>query len=85
MIKFQLPHTRFDQIRDHKHDIHFFLKKQQVYKQQAQGWQIAKLLSGLNQSHNVDMCDLLVDTRHLRVKPTMHQNSAVSKASLGKF
>ena len=26
MIKYQLPHTRFDQVSDHKHDIYLYGK-----------------------------------------------------------
>ena len=55
--------------------------KQAVYKQLAPGWQIAKQLSGLNPfelSNNRIKCKIAA-------KPTIHQNSAVSKALLGQF
>ena len=35
MIKYQLPHTRFDQISNHKHDIHLYGKLSPKLLEQA--------------------------------------------------
>ena len=70
-----------------------FFNKQPVYKQLALGWQIAKQRSGLNAlsiSNNKNYIlkkkgVFLCNKRKIAVKPTVHQNSAVSKALLGKL
>ena len=67
--------------------------KQPVYEQLAPGWQIAKQLSVLNplllsNNRNYRLKEsgvFLCDKRKIAVKPTIHQNSAISKALLRKF
>ena len=71
----------------------FSFYKQPVYRQLALGWQIAKQLSGFNtlSLSNYKNCRLRevelfrFNKRKIAVKPTINQNSAVSKALLGKF
>ena len=71
----------------------YFFYKQPVYKQLALGWQIAKQLSRLNplslsNNKNYRLKEsgvLLCNKRKIVVKPKIYQNSAVSKALLGKF
>ena len=73
-------------------DIHFFYK-QPVYNQLALRWQIAKQFSELNplSLRNNNNCRLkksgvfLCNKCKIALKPTIHQNSTFSKASLGKF
>ena len=70
-----------------------FFYKQPVYKQPSLGSKIAKQLSGLNPlslSNNKNYIQrkvefLLCNKRKLVVKPTRHQNSAVTKTLLEKF
>ena len=66
-----------------------FFYKQLVYKQLALGWKIAMQLSGFNPlslSNNKNYrLKFLCDKRKIDVKPTIHQNSAVPEALLGKF
>ena len=62
---------------------------QPVYKQLTLGWQIAKQRSGLDPvlpSNNkiTKMEFFLCNKRKIVLKPTMHQNSAVSEALLRK-
>ena len=81
--------------------IRIYLKciyKQPVYKQLALGWQITKQFSGpnpLSLSNNKNyrlkkkifeffLCSLF-NKRKIAVKPTIHQNSASSKAFIGKI
>ena len=68
--------------------------KQPVYKQLALVWEIAKQLSGLkrlslssNRNCRLKKSEVffLVINVKVTVKLTIHQNSAVSKALLGKF
>ena len=67
-----------------------FFSKQSVCKQLALGWEIAKQLSGLNplllsnnKNYRLKKSEVyLYKKRKIAVKPTMHQNSAVSKALL---
>ena len=66
---------------------------QLIYTQLALGWQIAKQLSGLkppslssNKNYSLKKSGVFSCIAGLTaVKPTIHQNSAVSKALLGKF
>ena len=65
--------------------IHFF------YKQLTLGWKIAKQLSGLNplslsNDKNFKMKWSFFFNKHkIAAQTTVHQNSAASKALLGKF
>ena len=68
--------------------LHFFYN-QLVYKQLALGWRVAKQLSGIksvslsnNKSYRLRKSG---NKRKIAAKPTIHQNSAVSKALLEKF
>ena len=76
--------------------LHLFFYKQPVYKQLAFGWQIAKQLSGLNlfsfcnnknyRLKKSGVFHLFLCNKHkIAVKPSIHYNSAVSAALLGKF
>ena len=73
--------------------IHLFFYKQPVHKQLVLGWEIAKQLSGLNtlslsNSKNYRLKESGVfpcNKCRIAVKPTIHENSAVSKVLLGKF
>ena len=70
-----------------------FFYKQRISKQLALRWQIAKQLSGpnplfLSDNKNYRLKEsgvFLCNKRKIGVKPTVHLNSAVSKALLGKF
>ena len=70
-----------------------FFYKQPVYKQLALGWHFAKQLSWFkplslsnNKNYRLKKSGVfLCNKRKIAVKPTIHQNSAVSKALLGKF
>ena len=72
----------------------YFFNKQPGYRQIALKWQIAKQLSGLNSlsvSNNKN-CRLkksrvfpLCNKYKTTVRPTIHHNSAASKALLEKF
>ena len=72
----------------------YFFNKQPGYRQLALKWQIAKQLSGLNSlsvSNNKN-CRLkksrvfpLCNKYKTAVRPTIHHNSAASKALLEKF
>ena len=63
------------------------------YKQLALLWQIAKQLSGLkplllssNENNRLEKSGIFLCNRSkMAVKATVHQNSAISKALLGKF
>ena len=71
----------------------WFFYKQPIFKQLALAWQIAKQLSGLNPfslSNNKNYIlkknvIAFLDKRKIAVKPTIHQNSALSKTFLRKF
>ena len=71
----------------------YFFYKQPVYKQLALEWQIPKQLSGLNPfpvSNNINYRLkksglFLCNKRKIAVKPTIHQNLAVSKAFWENF
>ena len=74
--------------------LHLVFNKQPVYEQLALACQIAKQLSGLkplslsnnkNYSFNEKWIFFLCNRCKIAVKPTIHQNSAVSKIFLGKF
>ena len=70
-----------------------FFYNQPVYKQQSRALQIAKQLSGLkplslsnNKTTDQRKIELLPCNKHkLAVKPTIDQNSTVSKTFLGNF
>ena len=70
----------------------FLIYKQPVYKQLALEWQIAKKLWGLNpfSLSNNKNCRLkkveisLCNKRKITAKPTIYQNSAISKVLLRK-
>ena len=67
----------------------YFFYKQPVYKQLAFGWQIANQLLGfkplsLTNSKNYRYF-FFRNKRKMAVKPTIHQNVAVSKPLLGKI
>ena len=84
--------TLKDQQRADFEITHNFRYKQSLYKQLALGREIAKQFSGLdplplsnNKNYRLKKNGFfLCDKRKIAVKPTMHQNSAVSKALLGK-
>ena len=67
--------------------------QQPVYKQLALGWQIAKQLSRLNlfsssnnKNYRLKKSGVFpLHKRKIAVKPTIHHNSAISKALLGKY
>ena len=70
--------------------VHLFFYKQAVYKQLALWWQIAKQLSGLipfsiNNNKNYRLKKNGVSPCKIAVKRTIHHNSAVLKALLGKI
>ena len=76
-----------------KYDKFIFYNKQPVYKQLALRWQISKQLSGLNPyslSNNKNFISkkvefFLCNKLKITVKPTIHHNSADTKALLRKF